>query len=128
MTHKLLIAATLAFGFGTAAAMAQSTPAQPETGAAGPTVEGTLPMGWEGPIGDAFFSDSAAGTLRSEAEIRANWEGLTAEQQAQVRTDCATFDTARTQPDDKMTTGSVTTGDRTDMAAVEQVCDMVGAQ
>ena len=129
MTHKLLIAAALTLGLGTATAMAQTTPAQPETGAASPGMQDTLPMGWEGPIGDAFFSDAPAGTLRSEAEIRANWEGLTSEQQAQVRSDCANVDTAATQSDDSddMTTGSVTPDDGTVTASVEQVCGMVGA-
>jgi predicted Fe-S protein YdhL (DUF1289 family) len=128
MIRKLLIASTLTLGFGVAAAMAQTAPVQPETGAAGPAPQGSLPSSWAGPIGDAFFSDSAAGTLRGEAEIRANWEGLTDEQKAEVRAECVTVDTARSQTDnDDMTTGSVTPDDGAQMAAVEKVCDMVGA-
>jgi hypothetical protein len=130
MTRKLLIATALTLGFGAATAMAQTTtPAQPETGAASPGMQNTLPSGWEGAIGDAFFTDTAAGTLRSEGEIRANWEGLNDDQQAQVRSDCSTVASAGAQTDDDLTTGSVTPdeGGTTNMAALEQICDVVGA-
>lgn len=127
MIRKLLIASALTLGFGAATAIAQTAPTQPETGAAAPSAEAGMPMGWEGPIGDAFFSDPAAGTLRGEAEIRANWEGLSDEQKAEVRSHCVTVDTAGTQTDDSVTTGSVTPDGDTHMAAVQQVCGMVGS-
>ena len=128
MIRKLVIASALTFGFGAATAIAQTTPAQPETGAAGPSTQETLPMGWDGAIGDAFFTDAAAGTLRSEAEIRTNWDGLTDAQQAQVRADCANVDTAASGTDDNMTTGSITPdGEGAVMASVQHVCGMVGA-
>jgi len=47
-----------------------------------------MPESWNGPIGDAFFVDTTAGTLRPEAEVRTNFAALTAEQQAAIRLDC----------------------------------------
>lgn len=123
MTHKLLIAAALSLGLGTSFAMAQNDIIQPD---AAPGTQTGLPTGWDGAIGDAFFADPAAGTLRTEDEIRANWEGLSADQQAQVRMNCDAMDTAAAQPDDQMTTGSVTP-DTQHTAALESVCDWVGA-
>ena len=125
MTPKFLIAAALSLGLGTGFAMAQNDVIQPDASPA-PGSETTLPMGWEGPIGDAFFSDPATGTLRTEEEVRANWQGLTDEQQAEVRAHCATIDTAAAEPDDDMTTGSVT-DDATQTAAIEQACEWVDA-
>ena len=126
MTPKLLVVAALSLGLGTGVALAQTDLVQPDTSP--PTgAQTTLPMGWEGPIGDAFFSDPATGTLRTEEEVRANWQGLTEAQQAEVRTYCATVDTAATQPDDDMTTGSVTPDDATQTAAIEQACEWVDA-
>lgn len=49
---------------------------------------GSLPPDWDGEIGDALFSDTGTGTLRPETEFRANFSGLSAEQQAAVRTHC----------------------------------------
>ncbi len=127
MTPKLLIAAALSLGLGTGFAMAQNDVIQPDASPA-PGSETTLPMGWEGPIGDAFFADPATGTLRTEDEVRANWQGLTEEQQAEVRAYCATVDTAAAAPpDDQMTTGSITPGDAAQVAAVEQACEWVDA-
>lgn len=123
MTPKLLVAAALSLGLGTGIALAQDDLTQPDTS---PPTGATLPMGWEGPIGDAFFSDPATGTLRTEEEVRANWQGLTDEQQAEVRAHCATVDTAAAEPDDDMTTGSVT-DDATQTAAIEQACEWVDA-
>lgn len=126
MTHKLLIAAALSLGFGTAVAMAQNDVLQPDA-APGPGAETSLPMGWDGAIGDAFFADPATGTLRTEEEVRANWQGLSEEQQAQVRSHCATVDTADAQTNDQMTTGSVTPDETMHIASIERVCDWVGA-
>lgn len=150
MTYKLLVAATLSLGLGTAVAMAQTDNAQPEAGATSDSAASTqLPSGWDGAIGDAFFSDTQQGTLRSQDEITANWETLTDEQQAQVRADCDTIDTAAAgtmdapagdnaagsssdstasadSMDDQVTTGS-TTGDAMHTASIKQVCDMVDA-
>lgn len=99
--HKLLLAASLSLGLATAAVAQTST--DPAIGGAG-----NLPMGWDGAIGDAFYSDTQAGTLRSEDEARANWDTLSSEQQAQVRSHCVSVDTAgaTTLPD----TGSDVTG------------------
>lgn len=96
MSCKFLIAASLSLGLATGA-VAQTAPQTGTDPAAAGTSAGTgsgLPMGWDGAIGDAFFSDTEAGTLRSEDEVRANWDTLTSEQQAQVRSHCVSVDTA----------------------------------
>ena len=137
MTYKLLVAATLSLGLGTAIAMAQTGTSQPDSGGApAPAVGAQLPMGWDGAIGEAFFADHELGTLRSQEEVSANWQTLTGEQQAQVRAHCDTIDTAATgtqddttagtQADNDMTTGS-TTPDAMHTASIEQVCNWVDA-
>lgn len=98
MSCKFLIAASLSLGLATGA-VAQTAPQTGTDPAAAGTSTSTgtgsgLPMGWDGAIGDAFFSDTEAGTLRSEGEVRANWDTLSSEQQAQVRSHCASVDTA----------------------------------
>jgi len=129
MTFKLLAAIALSLGLGTAVALAQTDPIQPETGAT--TDSGaTLPPGWEGALGDAFFSDPTTGTLRSQDEVQANWQNLTEEQQAQVRAHCETTATAGADTgaaaDDEVTTGS-TTPDGTNVVAMQQICEWVDA-
>ena len=74
---------------------------------------------------DAFFANEQLSVLRARNDIQTNWEMLSDEQQAQVRADCATVDTAANQTDDDMTTSS-TTPDNAVTAAVERVCEMVG--
>lgn len=127
MTPRFLIAAVLSFGLGTGVAMAQTNTTQPDAAPA-PGMDSTLPSGWSGAIGEAFFTDPAAGTLRSEDEVRTNWEGLSEEQQAQVRAECTTVASAQEEPKDDMTTGSVTPGnDNMHMASIQQACEWVDA-
>lgn len=141
MTYKLFVAAALSLGLGTAVAMAQTDTVQPEPGAASDSAVSTqLPAGWDGAIGDAFFSNPEHSTLRSKTEASANWETLTDEQRAQVRAYCDTIDTAAAGAtdapsgdaaagadamDDQVTTGSTAADNATNVAAIEQVCDMV---
>lgn len=133
MTHKILVAAALAFGLGTAVAVAQTNPSQPEGASDMMTTNPQLPTGWDGAIADAFFADPQMGTLHSQAEVQTNWQALDDAQQAQVRADCATMDTAGAQTDDGLTTGSTTPDTATPgetattAAALEQVCDWVDA-
>lgn len=141
MTYKLLAAvAALSFGLSSAVAMAQTDPAQTDPAQTDPAqadpaqsgnaddtavTRGQLPAGWAGPIADAFFANEQLSVLRARNDIQTNWEMLSDEQQAQVRADCATVDTAANQTDDDMTTSS-TTPDNAVTAAVERVCEMVG--
>lgn len=107
MTYKLFLAATLSLGLGTGIALAQSdtTTTDSTLGAAPDATAGSdLPTGWEGAIGDAFFSDADAGILRSEDEVRANFNTLTETQKAEVRDHCELYDTAAVDVD--TTTGS----------------------
>ena len=155
MTYRLLVAATLSLGLGTAVALAQTS----QTAA-------NLPSDWDPAIADAFFSDTEMGTLRTETEVQTNWADLTTEQQAQVRAHCATVDTAgsalppagsdttagastdtttgmsggttgsdttagastdtTTSTDSDITTGSTTIGP-IHAAGLEQVCDWIDA-
>ena len=96
MSCKFLIAASLSLGLATGA-VAQTAPqtgTDPAAAGTGASTSSGLPMGWDGAIGDAFFSDQEAGTLRSETEVRSNWDTLTSDQQARVRSHCASVDTA----------------------------------
>src|SRR5690606_24935960 len=61
---------------------------------------------WTGAIGNAFFTDSAMTSLRSESEIRSNWSSLSTEQQAQVEADCNTIQTASASPSGTTVPGS----------------------
>jgi len=144
MTYKLLTAAAFSLALGTAAIAQTQTEGttQPGAGAApAPAAEGSLPSGWEGAVGDAFFSDPELGTLRSQDEIQANWQNLSEEQQAQVRAHCETVDTAAAgtteapagdttagatdQDDAGVTTGSTAPDSAMHTASIEQICDWV---
>lgn len=141
MSYKLLLAVALSLGMGSGLALAQSDTSGATLGAtADVTTDAQLPTGWEGPIGDAFFSDTDAGTLRSEDEVRANFDALTVEQQAQVRSHCETYDTAsaetgasmsattETETDDTLTTGSTTDGSMMLTASIEQICGWIDSK
>ena len=60
---------------------------------------------WDSTISGAFYSDSSAGTLRSESEIRTNWSSLSAEQQAQVRERCASMTASTETPGSGLNSG-----------------------
>jgi hypothetical protein len=48
-----------------------------------------LPESWSaGGVDKLFFSDTTAGTLRSDAEITSAWTSMNAEQQTMVKADC----------------------------------------
>jgi hypothetical protein len=138
MAYKLLLATAVSLGLGTGMALAQSTTTAPSVGATpDSSASAQLPAGWEGAIGDAFFSDTDSGTLRSEEEVRANFNSLSAEQQAQVRSHCETLDTAAASPgmtgsdtgatDDNLTTGSTvdSTVPMSLTASIEQACGWI---
>jgi predicted Fe-S protein YdhL (DUF1289 family) len=108
MNKRILLAAAVSAGI-CSAAFAQTTP-DTAAGAMGPG----LPTTWEGPIADAFFDDVDAGTLRTDDELRSNWQNLTDEQQAQVRAHCLTVDTAAAAPADTDTTAATTPSAGTD--------------
>lgn len=100
MKAKLLLASVLVAGF------AATSWAQTGTGTGGvgagngagaansSGMRNGAPAEWQGTLGDAFYSDFSAGTLRSQDEIRSNWGNLSPENQAMVREHCATMDTA----------------------------------
>ncbi|MBL8584257.1 MAG: hypothetical protein JNL61_18790 [Rhizobiaceae bacterium] len=98
---KTIMLAALALGMSGVAAMAQ------ETSSTSPRAEDAMhmPDTWQGPIGDAFYTDNTWTTLRPEAEITTRWTALNDEQKAQVKADCA--DIAATNP--AMTTDPDTT-------------------
>ena len=89
MTMKIILAAALSLGLG-GAALAQTDSSGNASKNASAGDMGSMPSEWEGAIGDAFYSDTTAGTLRSHEEVSSNWSNLTAEQQARVRDRCAT--------------------------------------
>jgi hypothetical protein len=50
---------------------------------------GSVPPEWDAQIARAFFLDTGSGTLRTEAEVRANWAQLSPSQHQAVRDYCA---------------------------------------
>lgn len=116
MTRNLTLTALLSLGLGATGALAQTSPAPtapaPEAGASIGTVT-TLPQGWDGAIGDAFFDDTEAGTLRSEADISTSWRALSAEDQATVREYCVRFEAEHGSEAGMTGTGATATGSAT---------------
>lgn len=88
MKTRIIAAAAFSLSLGTAA-MAQTTDMETGYGAG-------MPAGWEGEISEALFEDGDTGVLRSEAEVRDNFEELSPDQQAMIRSHCALVDTAGT--------------------------------
>lgn len=82
MTRKLLASTVIPFLLATAA-VAQTDGATSFMG-----------QNWNEETTSVFFADDGAMTLRSEAEIQANWGALSEEDRAAVRNDCAAMDTA----------------------------------
>jgi hypothetical protein len=74
MTRKLLATTVIPFFFATAAV------AQAET---------VLGQDWSEATTSAFFADDGAMTLKSEAEIQANWGDLSQEEQMAVMSSCS---------------------------------------
>lgn len=118
MMYKLIAASMLTLALGTSAIAQSST-----TGTSGATTatpgatetmmmtdaDKTLTKDWSGPIGVAFFTDDSMSTLKTQAEIQSGWASLSAEQQAQVKQDCASVSSSSTAS----TTGSGTSTDTT---------------
>jgi hypothetical protein len=50
---------------------------------------GSVPPEWDAQIAKALFLDTGSGTLRTEAEVRANWAQLSPSQHEAVRDYCA---------------------------------------
>lgn len=61
---------------------------------------------WDQSINDVFFEDESAGLVRSHDDIQQGWESLSADQQAQIRDDCAAM-----TADAGGTMGTMDTGD-----------------
>jgi len=97
---------------------------KPRTGANERTGGQVLPEKWSGPITDTFFTDSSGSTMRSDDEVTSRWGSLSADQQAQVRSDCR----------DMTTTGSVdqthpkTGADSERTGGTGSACDWVNRQ
>jgi len=88
---------------------------------------GGIPETWQGGIGDTFFSDSS-GTMRSGDEVKSRWGKLSADQQAQVRSDCesvtaSTTSKGKTALDPKVGAESERTG-----GGMASACDWVNSQ
>jgi hypothetical protein len=87
-------------------------------GGAAFAAETAMPSTWAGEIGDAFYSDTAAMTLRSEDELKTNWGRMTPAQQTQVREDCKTWAASpKTGADSERTGGE----------GMNKLCDWVNA-
>jgi hypothetical protein len=170
MMYKLIAASMLTLALG-ASAIAQSSTTGTTGGTSGATTatpgatdtmmmteaDKALTNDWSGPIADAFFTDESKTTLKPQAEIQSSWASLSAEQQAQVKQDCATVSsstaaapgagtsadtTASTTPDTtgpakagadttaSTTTGTTaggTAGSGTYSTAMTELCSMVNS-
>jgi hypothetical protein len=139
MSTKILAAVAFSLALGTAA-FAQSGGTSTNVGGSPATSSGDSAVNdqqrvfpkFTGAIGDAFYSDMDKGTLRTEAEMRANFGNLTAEQQAQVRTDCNRVTQSESGTDKMQTSGTGTAGTTTGTgsnfataAAPSELCNMV---
>lgn len=119
---KKIIVSALAIGMCmSTAAIAQTT----SSTATSPRAEDAMPQGWQGPIGDAFYTDNTWTTLRAEPEIKDRWQTLSAEQQAMVRDDCAKIGATNpgmTSDPDTMQPSSNGSVSGSGQAGLQQVC------
>ncbi len=143
MTNKILATAAFSLMLG-GAAFAQSGSSS-DTSAQNPN----MPAGWDQTIVSAFFSDPSTGTLKSQDEVTAAYQGLSSDEQAKVDTECSSMSasaagstTTNGASSDTMTTSSTSTdnsgsagsgtsagaGNSADMltASLQQVCNWVG--
>ena len=115
MTYRILAAATLALGLGTAA-MAQTA----TDGASPSDAPVTLPQTALSP----FFTEPFNGGLVSDQIKQERWATMTDMQKEQARAECDRF-ASEGMSDDDMTTASVEpTG--TYEASIGQLCDWIG--
>ena len=131
MTPRIIAALALSLSLGTAALAQTSTTGTDTSSGAATGATTTLPTGWEGDIANAFFSDPTAGTLKSDEEIKTGFEGLSAEQQAQVKTDCenqmAASGTGTTTEETAATDTQMDSGAATDSSDQAASADTSGA-
>jgi hypothetical protein len=136
MKTRLIAALAFSLVVGTAA-FAQTNgggTTQSGSGAAGggPDSETGMPESWKGNIGNTFFSDSSGSTMRSESEWNSGWSSLSAEQQAQVRSDCearqTTASTGMNGNNSKPQTFAGGKSDRTERSGMEAVCNWVSSR
>jgi hypothetical protein len=121
MMYKLIAASMLTMALGTSAIAQSSTTGTSGTSGTTTTTPGAtdtmmmteadkaLTKDWSGPIGDAFFTDDSMTTLKSQDEIKSSWATLSAEQQAQVKQDCAGVSTSTASSTDTTTSGTTAT-------------------
>jgi len=138
MYRTIVAALALSLGLGTAA-LAQSSTTGADTSTSGAAAGSmTMPQGWQGTIADTFFSDPATGTLKSDTDIKSGWSKLSADQQAQVKSDCQshmasagtgtsgadkTTTSSTTANGSASTSGSASTGGSADMtASLDKLC------
>ena len=76
MIYRIVAATAVSLALGTAA-LAQSSTTTDTSASGMPT--------WDDTIKNAFLSDPAAGTVKSEEEIKTSWATLSPEPQAQVK-------------------------------------------
>ena len=87
MKTRILTALAFSLSLGTAAVAQTTMDTDTDYGAG-------MPAGWDGEISEALFEDAELGVLHSEADVRDNFEGLSPDQQAMIRSHCALVDTA----------------------------------
>jgi hypothetical protein len=101
MKTRIITALAFSLSLGTAAIAQTTMDTETEF-----NVGAGIPMEWEGEIGEAFFEDEELGILRTESDIRANFDELTIEQQAMVRAHCAQVEMAAADFDADLDAGA----------------------
>lgn len=128
MRKHLIAALALSFGLGAGSAFAQSEVQNPDNDSGQETpIMGGMPDTWRGDIGDAFYTDNTYTTLRTQEEVGTRFGTLTADQQAQVKSDCANISaTNESMTTDPGTTSSITGSVAgSDQASLKELCAWV---
>ena len=126
MKTKIITAMVLSLALGGAAFAQTSGGGATGTGAPGANDPMNTMKTWDAKVGQAFYTDSTMGTLRSESEIKANWANLSSEQQAKVKADCTSM-SASMPAKDKGTTASTSAGSSSGTVTGQQGSGKQGA-
>jgi hypothetical protein len=139
MLNKLMLATALSLSLGTAA-IAQTSISDTSMTATDPATgtETAADFGkdWDPAVSGAFYTDDTRTTLRTESEIQSNWKNLSAQQQAQIRTECEGYmaasagmkTTASENSTSSPATGTAETGSNISSSApATQLCTYVEA-
>ena len=123
MFTRIIAATALTLALGgasfaqTSATQGVNPVAEPDTSITSSTNAST----WSPAMNSAFYNDDGV-TLRSQAEVQANWSNLSSEEKEMVKADCAKMVNDGSTENTGRSDLAGLTGTRTDQAAISQVC------